>query len=374
MNIGVDAREIQDGVVTGIGRSLKNFIEYFKLNDDENNLILFAEKKIPIDLKFNITQIQIRPTQVFIWDQVKLTFAIKSHRIDLFYSPYYKVPILTNIPIVNQILDLMYLVFPDYKQGLSLQRKLYYATIGRAFALRSCSIITDSEHAKQDIVRIWKINPEKIVVIPLGVASCYKPVKDSHLHSRVRQKYNLPQKYILYLGNFKPHKNVLSLIEAFIKINCIMPEYKLVLAGPLDKHGRKLQKKVAEEGIETDVIFTGMIRESDSPEVLLSMADLFIFPSLYEGFGLPPLEAMACRTAVIASNKTSIPEVVGDAAVLVNPLKTGELENAIVDLLTEPGKRDTYAQKGLERSRLFQEDRTAGKIYQHLTNVIREKR
>ena len=374
MNIGVDAREIQEGVVTGIGRSLKNFIDYFKSNDDENHLVLFAEKTIPIDIESNITQIQIRPTHVLLWDQVKLAFAIKSHKIDLFYSPYYKVPILAHTPIVNQILDLMYLVFPEYKQRLTIQRKLYYATIGRAFALRSHSIITDSEHAKRDIVRIWKVNPEKIVVIPLGVANCYKPVKDSNLCNRVRQKYNLPQKYILYLGNFKPHKNVLSLIEAFNKITQIIPEYKLVLAGPADKYGRNLQKKVVEENLEKDVIFTGVIRESDSPEALLSMADLFVFPSLYEGFGLPPLEAMACRTAVVASNKTSIPEVVGDAAVLVNPLNTNELEGAIVDLITEPGKRDTYAQKGFERSRLFKENRTAGKIYQHLTSVIREMR
>lgn len=374
MKIGVDAREIQDGVVTGIGRSSANFIQYFGKTEKEHSLILFSEKKIPVDFTGNVERIIIKPCQTFLWDQWKLTRALKKNKINLFYSPYYKVPLLTTIPIVNQILDLMYLVFPPYKKELGLFSRSYYATFGKAFAKKSISIITDSEHARQDIVRIWGINPNKIVVIPLGVADRYVPVNDRGLLNSVREKFHLPEKYLLYLGNFKLHKNVGSLVRAFKKIKSRFPEYKLILAGPLDSNGIKIKELVSNEGLTDRVAFTDTIREGDHPEALLSMADLFVFPTLYEGFGLPPLEAMACGTPVITSNLTAVPEVVGDAGVMVNPLDVDELSWAIADLLDDPAKRTTYSTKGLERARMFREDQTAGKIYRHLIRCLENAR
>jgi len=372
MNIGVDAREIQDGVVTGIGRSLANFIHYFGKTEKKHSLALFSEKRIPVDFTGNIRRVIIRPCQTFLWDQLKLPKALKKNKINLFYSPYYKVPLLTTIPIVNQILDLMYLVFSPYKKELGSFGRSYYATFGKAFARKSISIITDSEHAKQDIVRIWGINPKKIVVIPLGVASHYVPVNDPHLLHLVKTNFNLPEKYILYLGNFKPHKNVGSLVQAFKKIKNRFPEYKLILAGPLDSNGQKIQEIVSKEGVSNSVMFTNTIRENDHPEALLSMADLFVFPTLYEGFGLPPLEAMACGTPVITSNFTAVPEVISDAGVMVNPLDVSELSRAIADLLDDPEKRTTYSRKGLERARMFREEQTAGEIYRHLIKCLED--
>lgn len=370
MKIGVDAREIQDGVITGIGRSLANFIQYFGKNEHEHVIVLFAEKEIPVDFEGNIMQVEVGSCLTFLWDQRQLPLAIRANKIDLFYSPYYKVPLLTKVPTVNQILDLMFLVFQQYREELGIFDKLYYATFGRAFARKSVSIITDSEHAKQDIIRIWKIDSEKIVVIPLGVANRYVPVKDKRLLDQVKKNLRLPDKYLLYLGNFKPHKNVSSLVHAFKTIVNRFPEYQLVLAGPLDAHGLKIENLVSREGLDDRVVFTNTIREADCPEALLSMADLFVFPSLYEGFGLPPLEAMACGTPVIASNLTAVPEVVGDAAVLVNPLDVDELSGAIGDLSGDLEKREYYSQKGLERSRMFREEQTAGEIYRHIITLL----
>jgi glycosyltransferase involved in cell wall biosynthesis len=370
MKIGVDAREIQSGVITGIGRSLKNFIEYFGKNEKEHKLILFSEKLMDTQLDGNIEQIIIKPCQTFLWDQIKLPKALKTNKVNIFYSPYYKIPLLTNVPVVNQILDLMWFGFPPYKESLSYVEKLYYATFGIKFAKKSINIITDSEHAKNDIAKFWKINSHKIKVIPLGLADRYAPVNDARILNNAKTQFHLPQKYILYLGNFKPHKNVKSLIKAFKLISDEISEYKLVLAGTLDQHGKDIQSLTHEMGFKDKVIFTDTIRENDFPEALLSLADLFVFPSLYEGFGLPPLEAMACGTPVIASNVTSIPEVVGDSGILVEPTNVEAMSIAIRDLLKDSQKRKFYSNKGLDRAKSFREKETTARLYKHIISLL----
>jgi hypothetical protein len=372
MNIGVDAREIQNGVITGIGRSLENFIQYFNNNDLEHKLVLFSEKELPLYLNGNNKKIVLPECPRFIWDQWKLPKAMSSHNIDLFYSPYYKIPLISSIPIISQILDLMFLQHPPYKDKLMLCQKLYYEIFGKAFARKSLSIITDSKHAKNDIVNLWNVDPEKIVVIPIGLGDFYEPVSDKKLLDKIRKNFKLPEKFILYLGNFKPHKNVTSLVKAFKIIEKKFSEYKLVLAGTLDEHGIKIKDYVTRQGLETKIIFTNTVTERDHPEAILSMADLFVFPTLYEGFGLPPLEAMACGTPVVASNLTSVPEVVDDAGILVNPLDIREFSNAISDLLENPEKREQYSKKGLKRAERFKKKDTAGKLYEHIISKLQE--
>ena len=370
MRLGVDAREIQDGVVTGIGRSLANFISYFAGHDSTHELVLFAEKKLPIPLSSRCRELTIPPGLTLLWDQWKLLRQLRRERIDLFYSPYYKLPLLSSIPAVNQVLDLMYLAFPPYVRALGIFGRLYYATIGRACSLKAIAVITDSDHAREDIIRLWRIRPEKIAVIPLGVADRYVPVTDGEICARVRERFGLPERYILYLGNFKPHKNVASLVQAFAGVRKVCKGYQLVLAGPLDAHGRAIRALVAEAGLAREVVFTGAIREEDLPEVLLSLAEVFVFPSLYEGFGIPPLEAMACGTPVIASNRTAIPEVVGDAGLLVDPLDIEALQGAIVSLLSDEDCRKMYAERGLKRAEGFRGEQTAGRLYRHIITIL----
>jgi glycosyltransferase involved in cell wall biosynthesis len=367
--IGVDAREIQNGVITGIGRSLANFIKYFNEHESVHSLVLFAENSIPITLSENIQEVVIKHTQTFIWDQILLPLAIKRNNVSLFYSPYYKVPFLTRIPVINQVLDLMYLIFAPYRSALSVWSKIYYFLFGRAFCWKALRVITDSEHAKKDIIRIWRVKPQKVKIISLGIAERYNPVSDESVLRRIRLKLNLPDKFILYLGNFKPHKNVQALVKAFRIIAEKIIDYDLVLAGPLDAYGMRIKQMVKEYGLQDRTVFTGTIREEDHPEVLLSAATVFVFPTLYEGFGLPPLEAMACGTPVVASNLTAVPEVVGDAAILVNPDDETQLSNAMIKLLKSPEKREKYIKKGFQRVALFGENQTAGNIYQHLLQM-----
>ncbi len=370
MRLGVDAREIQDGVVTGIGRSLANFIAYFVAHDSAHELILFAETKPPTPCSSRCRVVIIPPGPTFLWDQWKLPLRLKREGIDLFYSPYYKVPLFSSIPAIGQILDLMYLVFPPYVRALGPWGRLYYAAVGQACARKAIAIVTDSEHARGDIVRLWGVRPEKIAVIPLGLADLYRPVTDEAVRQAVRQRFGLPERYILYLGNFKPHKNVVSLVRAFANARRALEGCKLVLAGPLDAYGQAMKSQVEAAGLAEDVVFTGAFHEEDRPEALLSMAELFVFPSLYEGFGIPPLEAMACGTAVVASDRTAIPEVVGEAALSVDPLDIQALEGAIVSLLADEGLRKRYALKGLKRAEGFRAEQTAGRLYRHLVGVM----
>jgi len=370
MKIGIDAREIQDGVVTGIGRSLANFVRYFAKSDTGHQLVLFSERTIQCDVPDTVKKVIIPSCPTIIWDQWKLPHALRVERIDLFYSPYYKVPLKTHVPVVSQVLDLMFLVFPPYKKAIGFPGRGYYAVFGKAYARKSISIITDSRHAKSDIVRLWHVKENKIEVIPLGIAERYIPVKVEKILTETRNSLHLPAKFILYLGNFKPHKNVETLVKAYKKINMQFPEHKLVLAGPMDAHGNRVRSFVEKENLLDQIVFTGTIREKDRPEALLSMADIFVFPSFYEGFGLPPLEAMACGVPVIASNATSIPEVVEDAGILFNPDNVDELSNAMVRLLTDLPMKSLLIAKGLERAKLFREEITAGAICKHLLSVL----
>jgi glycosyltransferase involved in cell wall biosynthesis len=198
-------------------------------------------------------------------------------------------------------------------------------------------------------------------------------VKDVRILEKIRRELKLPKNFILYLGNFKPHKNVESLVKAFGRINQKCPNYRLVLSGPLDKHGKKLVQFVRNENLEDKICFTGTIRENDRPEALMSLADIFVFPSLYEGFGLPPLEAMACGTAVVASKLTSIPEVVADAGVLVNPNNIETLGNAVIDLIEQTDKRAALVDKGLKRAAKFREEHTTHMLYTHIISLMEKK-
>lgn len=370
MIIGVDAREIQNGVITGIGRSLANFIDYFQAHKQNNTLVLFSEKEIKVNFK-DVPECVVLTSSfnVFLWDQLLLPNRMKIRGIDLFYSPYYKVPLATEIPAVNQILDLMWLGFEPYRKSLGIFTKIYYLVFGKAYAKKSFSIITDSEHAKSDIIKYWKIRSDKIEVIPLGLSNRYRQLQDDLIIEKVKKKYTLPDQYILYLGNFKPHKNVNSLVYAFKKIEQKYSKYKLVLAGPLDEYGWATQKLVSDLNLSQRVLFTNTVREEDYPEALLSMAEIFVFPTLYEGFGLPPLEAMACGTPVVASNLSSVPEVVGNAGLLINPSDVDEISQAISDLIENPAKRKAYSDYGLKRASQFREKDTTAKLYHHIISI-----
>jgi glycosyltransferase involved in cell wall biosynthesis len=238
--------------------------------------------------------------------------------------------------------------------------RLYTLLVAIA-AKRADMVLTDSQASKWDIVHLLDIPSERVRVIYLAADDIYQPVLDNHRLTAIRQKYGLPESYLLYLGGFDQRKNVLTLLKAFALL-VKDPRAFLGIAGRLPQKGSDFfpdpRPIVQELGIEERVVFTGWVPEEDKP-ALYRGARALVFPSLYEGFGLPPLEALACGTPVIASNRGSLPEIVGDGGLLLEPDDVEGLAAAMQKLLNDDTLREDLREKGLAHAAKFSWEKTA---------------
>jgi glycosyltransferase involved in cell wall biosynthesis len=228
-------------------------------------------------------------------------------------------------------------------------------------------IITVSKSTKKDVIKCLKFPEEKIKVIYNGVDERFKPLKN---YNDVLHKYNINPPYILYIGTLEPRKNIPALIKAFYKLKKRGIRHKLVIVGKKGWKYKQIFRVVEDLNLRRDVVFTGYVSYNDLPK-FYSAADLFVYPSLYEGFGLPPLEAMACGCPVITSNVSSLPEVVGDAGFIVDPSDIGGLSRTIKELLANDSLRENVIRKGLKRIKEFSWEKTAKeslKVYKEVIN------
>jgi glycosyltransferase involved in cell wall biosynthesis len=288
------------------------------------------------------------------WEQVGLLRASRRETLDLLHCPYFASPILSRIPTVVTIHDDIPLLLPEYRARLG--GRLYTGLSVQA-ARSARAIIAVSECSKRDIERTLRLPPQRVHVIGNAVDDSYHPIRDPRPLASVRERYGLAERFILYFGGFDVRKNVPRLIHAYDQIRHRFSEpYQLVLAGRLRFTGHPLypdpRSMVRELGLESDVVFTGQIREQDKAP-LYSAAAVFVFPSLYEGFGMPVLEAMACGAPVVTSNNSALPEVAGDAAVLVDPTDTAAIGDAILALLENPARRQALSTAAQARAAHF---------------------
>jgi len=285
----------------------------------------------------------------------------------LYHSPYYLMPYIPGVPTVLTCYDLIPLIYPQY---FSVLQRLIFR-IAHAFALKTADrIIAISQTTKADLIIRFRLAPQRITVIP-GAADAYFQPQSHDRIAAVRRRYALPEKYVLYVGSNKPHKNLQRLIEAWKIAECGMrnAECKLVIAGHWDERYPEAKKLSEESGLKNKVLFIGQVEDSNLP-ALYSGAQLFVFPSLYEGFGLPVIEAMACGVPVLCSSVSSLPEVTGDAALLVGPLDVNSLAAAMNRLLADEVLRREMSRKGLVQAGKFSWERTARETVNVYTGVV----
>lgn len=218
-------------------------------------------------------------------------------------------------------------------------------------------IIAVSNSTKKDLINYFNIPEEKIRVILNAADEKFKPLSDKEV-KEAKQKYSLNFPFILYVGTLEPRKNIPSLIKAFYKLKKKNLQYKLVITGKKGWKYKEIFETIDKLNLQNDVVFTGYVADEDLP-ALYNAADLFVYPSIYEGFGLPPLEAMACGTPVITSNTSSLPEVVGDAGIMIDPPDVDGLADAMHEVLTNEGLREDMIKKGLERAKMFSWEKCA---------------
>ena len=262
----------------------------------------------------------------------------------------------------------MPIVIPPNKYSIK-KYFMYRALLPRTIKSAD-KIIAISHHTKNDIIQHFKIPEDKIKVIHLAANKNYKPLQGDKIN-KIKQKYDLNCPFILYVGGLAPNKNVKRLIQAFYKLKKQGINHKLILTGVKRWKYKSIFETIEKLNLQKDVIFTGYVPDEDLP-ALYNAADLFVYPSLYEGFGLPPLEAMACGTPVITSNTSSLPEVVGDAGIMVNPYDVDELANKMYEVLTNDGLGEELSKKGLERAKLFSWKKCAEehlKVYEEVYNM-----
>lgn len=336
------------GRMTGIARYLLHFLRYGTSAPAGHEYVLFCNQHTEVPLQnARIKKVVINEKFTPLWDQVLLPRSLKEEKADVFLTPYFKAPFFMPCKTVLIINDLIPLFFPEESGPF---RKAYFNFwCGRA-ARRADRIITISEHTKKDVVKCFGIDAEKIRVVYLAAER--DPGGTDTV--KVRSKYGLPDEFIFYVGNLSPHKNIKSLISAYgLLPQGLRAKYKLVLG--TKKGGRYFQvieKFIKAAGLTEDVVFTGFIKDADLPAVYRA-SSLFAFPSLYEGFGLPPLEAMAYGVPVVSSDCSSIPEVVRDAGILVNPVRVQEIADAMEKVLCSDNLKKEMIQKGLARASEF---------------------
>jgi glycosyltransferase involved in cell wall biosynthesis len=306
------------------------------------------------------------------FEQVSFPRACRRQGVELAHVPYFASPLFPTTPTVVTVHDLIPMLLPAYRGSMLV--RLYTLLVAIA-AKRADMVLTDSQASKWDIVHLLDIPSERVRVIYLAADDIYQPVLNEHRRAETRRKYGLPESYLLYLGGFDQRKNVPTLLKAFAQLakdsRIRDSRVSLVVAGRLPDYGLDLaiQAKrsgffpdprpiVQELGIEERVIFTGWVPEEDKP-ALYSEARALVFPSLYEGFGLPPLEALACGTPVIAFNRGSLPEIVGDGGLLLEPGDVEGLAAAMEKLLNDDTLWGDLREKGLAQAARFSWEKTA---------------
>ncbi|HEY9723232.1 MAG TPA: glycosyltransferase family 1 protein [Oscillatoriaceae cyanobacterium] len=350
MRVGLDARLWHN---TGIGRYVRNLAPRLA----GVQLVVWAAPEHLDEVRAALPHSEVLPCAARPFSLAEQRFfpgAIAAAKLDVFHTPHLNAPLFCPVPLVVTIHDLIPLHFPE-----TINSRLghaYFVAMSHLAVRRSQRVIAVSENTREDLLRLLRAPSERLRVVGEGADALFERKPDAETMSRVRERFALAGPYVLYSGQSKPYKNQATLLRAFARLG--RPELKLVFAGRIDPNQPHVEALIRELGLEHAVVRTGYLDE-DELVALYHGASVFAFPSRYEGFGLPPLEAMAAGVPVVASRAASIPEVVGPAGILLDPDDVVQWAEAIDQVLSDAALRDRLITAGHERVRLFSWDAAA---------------
>lgn len=361
----LDGRYIQDHF-PGIGRYVFNLASAIAAYAPEHRFRVpynpsLTNTRFNIDLltnHANIELVRVDTPTFSLREQFMRSDRGLTENVAVWHSAYYVMPYSLPVPSIVTLEDVTPLILPEEIPDRG--KRNLYRTLNTRAANQATRVITLSKASREELVRVLGVPRHKISVVPLAADTRFRPAPSNQV-SHVLDKLALPRSYVLYLGSNKPHKNLVRLVQAWARVKTQVP---LVIAGSWDDRFRQVKAEVSRLHLDKRVLFRHNVLEEDLP-ALLSGARVFVFPSVHEGFGLPPLEAMACGAPVVCAFASSLPEVIGDAAFAFDPFNVEDISIALSNVLEQPNLRWELRGKGLTQAQKFSWERVA-----HETLVI----
>lgn len=357
IRIGFDATPLL-GPRSGVGSYTSRLLEAMLRTNPEWEYLLYSNRPLgPLEPELAQARpvVSRLPSKRLIWMQSLLPALIQRSQPDLCHFPNAMAPLWQPQPFVLTIHDASLFLYSHYHPRMRL---LSIRLTLPLLARRAAAVICVSHHARAELVRILKLDPEKVYVVYEAAPAGYRPVADPHELERLRRKYRLPERFLLHVGTLEPRKNLPRLVRAIHQIRQRGCDISLVLVGAQGWHLNGLGREIERLGLQDAVHFAGYVPGEDLPG-LYSLATLFVFPSLYEGFGLPPIEAMACGAPVLCSDRGSLPEICDGAAYMVDPEDEQALADGLLALLGDAEWRAELSRRGQARARAFSWEKAA---------------
>ncbi len=354
MKIAIDVRMV-GSFSHGIARYAYNLIRGLSEIDTQNDYVLLSNNIFLNDFVSSLSNFSLKVTGLKMYgirEQIFLPRLLREEKIDIFHTPSFACPVSVDCKVIMTIHDMIHVLF---QEEASVTRRIYYRYIVRKAAENSSMILTVSENSKRDIINYLNLSPEKVVVTYNAADQIFKKINEDDV-DKLKDRFGINGKFLLYVGNLKPHKNVKLLIESYHLLRR-KTNLKLVIVGKKDI----LFQKGLNDKLLEGVIFVGEVSDELMPG-FYSGAEIYVSPSLYEGFGLPLIEAIACGTPVVAISTPSSDEILGNAGFMVNENQPEELANAIYTVLLDSNLRNSLVNKGFGRMKLFSWEKSAKKI------------
>jgi glycosyltransferase involved in cell wall biosynthesis len=368
MRIGIDATALPPNPV-GAGNYIIQLVRSLAALETEHQFTIFAQQRgreligdLPPHFHWAVAP-NLSPAVRLLWEQLRLPALVKHSKVDLLHSPHYTRPAVLPCASVVTYHDMTFFLFPELHTRV---KRIFFPFAIRQSARHADMLIAASENTRRDAIRILGIPAERIITVPLGISEDFRPIKDPALLDDGRKRFQLPPEFILYVGLIEPRKNIPLLLKAYTRLVDQIDPPPLVLVGRLGWMYEQVFQLVEQLKLKDRVYFKGYIPTQNLP-IVYNLAQIFVYPSTYEGFGFPPLEAMACGTPVITTAISAMLDNVGDAGFLIPPQDEAALTQAIQTLLSDQSLRHHLSSAGRLRAAEFTWKHTAMetlKVYQ----------